>query len=201
MDRLHTTEIEAVEQMNAEQVAILTRHHDWLLTAEQEYWDDMVNEWTHHFDEKLADLQAAHAAELGKTIHHVEAINEATLKLQDRTVVIRTVHQTEYSTANIPRLQHGGPVRAGRPYMVGEAGPELFVPSRSGRIDPNVSSGGGVDAKEPWRKAVAGALDGDADGRGWPAVRAASQSDTSRSQPPNSAGGGETPCSPPTRAA
>ena len=67
-----------------------------------------------------------------------------------------------------PGRQHGGPVRAGRPYLVGERGPELFVPSRSGRIDPNVSSGGGGgDAKEI-AKAVKDALDGvrmDVDGR------------------------------------
>jgi TP901 family phage tail tape measure protein len=31
----------------------------------------------------------------------------------------------------------GGPVQAGTPYMVGEEGPELFVPSRSGSIIPN----------------------------------------------------------------
>lgn len=31
----------------------------------------------------------------------------------------------------------GGPVNAGTPYMVGEEGPELFVPSRSGSIVPN----------------------------------------------------------------
>ena len=31
----------------------------------------------------------------------------------------------------------GGPVRAGRPYMVGERGPEMFVPGRSGGIVPN----------------------------------------------------------------
>lgn len=31
----------------------------------------------------------------------------------------------------------GGPVSAGRPYMVGENGPELFVPSASGSIQPN----------------------------------------------------------------
>jgi TP901 family phage tail tape measure protein len=31
----------------------------------------------------------------------------------------------------------GGPVGAGRPYIVGEAGPELFVPGRSGTIVPN----------------------------------------------------------------
>ena len=35
----------------------------------------------------------------------------------------------------------GGPVSAGTPYMVGEAGPELFVPSSGGTIMPN---GGGM---------------------------------------------------------
>jgi hypothetical protein len=29
----------------------------------------------------------------------------------------------------------GGPVSAGRPYVVGERGPELFVPAASGRIE------------------------------------------------------------------
>ena len=48
-----------------------------------------------------------------------------------------------------PGFQHGGPVQAGKPILVGEAGPELFIPSQGGRIDPNVSSaGGGVNAKE-----------------------------------------------------
>ena len=40
----------------------------------------------------------------------------------------------------------GGPVNAGSPYVVGEKGPELFVPSSSGSIVPNGamgSSGGG----------------------------------------------------------
>ena len=53
----------------------------------------------------------------------------------------------------------GGPVGAGRPYMVGERGPELFVPSRSGRIEPNGSSGGGASAKDIAR-AVKDALEG-----------------------------------------
>lgn len=35
----------------------------------------------------------------------------------------------------------GGPVEAGRSYMVGERGPEMFVPQVAGRIEPN--SGGG----------------------------------------------------------
>ena len=33
--------------------------------------------------------------------------------------------------------QHGGPVSAGRPYMVGERGPELFVPRSSGSVVAN----------------------------------------------------------------
>lgn len=36
----------------------------------------------------------------------------------------------------------GGPVYAGNAYMVGERGPELFVPGTSGRIEPNGSAGG-----------------------------------------------------------
>ena len=37
----------------------------------------------------------------------------------------------------------GGPVSAGSSYMVGERGPELFTPSRSGSIIPNDAMGGG----------------------------------------------------------
>ena len=52
--------------------------------------------------------------------------------------------------------------------MVGERGPELFVPSRSGSIKPHGSGGGGgVDAKEI-AKAIKDALHGtkmDVDGR------------------------------------
>lgn len=35
-----------------------------------------------------------------------------------------------------PGRAHGGPVSAGRGYLVGERGPELFVPSGGGRIEP-----------------------------------------------------------------
>jgi len=37
----------------------------------------------------------------------------------------------------IPARQYGGPVAGGRPYLVGERGPELFVPSESGTIVSN----------------------------------------------------------------
>lgn len=37
----------------------------------------------------------------------------------------------------IPGRQHGGPVRRGSAYVVGEAGPELFIPNQSGRVVAN----------------------------------------------------------------
>jgi len=41
----------------------------------------------------------------------------------------------------IPRA-NGGPVGAGQPYLVGERGPELFVPGAKGNIVPNNAMGG-----------------------------------------------------------
>ncbi len=38
--------------------------------------------------------------------------------------------------------RHGGPVAADEPFIVGEAGPELFIPDRAGRIIPNKGFGG-----------------------------------------------------------
>ncbi len=46
----------------------------------------------------------------------------------------------------VPGLEHGGAARANKPAIVGEGGPELFVPNVSGRIIPNdrlrIGSGG-----------------------------------------------------------
>lgn len=41
-----------------------------------------------------------------------------------------------------PRAR-GGPISAGRPYLVGEKGPELVVPAHSGRVIPNGALGSG----------------------------------------------------------
>ena len=40
----------------------------------------------------------------------------------------------------LPGRATGGPVSPGRGYVVGENGPELFVPTSSGRIAPNLGS-------------------------------------------------------------
>jgi len=46
-----------------------------------------------------------------------------------------------YSQAYPDARAMGGPVQAGQPYIVGEVGPELFMPSASGRIIPNNALG------------------------------------------------------------
>jgi hypothetical protein len=51
--------------------------------------------------------------------------------------------------AIIPARATGGTVSGGRPYMVGERGPELMVPGRTGTVVPNDQlSGGGVTVNQ-----------------------------------------------------
>ena len=40
------------------------------------------------------------------------------------------------SVLGLPGRAHGGPVSEGRPYVVGERGPEVFVPGSSGQVQP-----------------------------------------------------------------
>jgi hypothetical protein len=56
-------------------------------------------------------------------------------------------------------LANGGPVTGGTPYVVGERGPELFVPSNSGTVVPNNALGGNVSI-------VVNVTEGQTDARG-----------------------------------
>jgi hypothetical protein len=44
------------------------------------------------------------------------------------------------SAIGAPGRATGGPVSGGAPYLVGERGPELFVPEGAGRIEPTASA-------------------------------------------------------------
>ena len=60
--------------------------------------------------------------------------------------ITRTLTSAFPTFAGIPARADGGPVNANTPYMVGERGPELFVPARAGSIMPNsaLKTGGDV---------------------------------------------------------
>lgn len=47
------------------------------------------------------------------------------------------------SSGSLTTRAVGGPVSAGQPYLVGERGPELMIPSSNGKIIPNNKLGGG----------------------------------------------------------
>jgi hypothetical protein len=47
----------------------------------------------------------------------------------------------------LPGRATGGPVSPGRPYWVGERGPELFVPTSAGQVAPASGPGGGRDVR------------------------------------------------------
>jgi phage-related minor tail protein len=61
-----------------------------------------------------------------------------------------------------PGRATGGPVSPGRAYIVGERGPEVFVPTSSGRIDTSGPRGGGRDVRIAITINSAGAGGGDA---------------------------------------
>ena len=157
----------------------LEAHHAVMLDGEQQVWDDMKDEWTYHFDvvklpflkekhaEELTELQAHQAAQLTEfetsgaaqvavVTSTVGSINAATAALRDRTVTITTVHRT----VGTPRRADGGPVGAGLTYLVGERGPEYFVPDRDGTIVPNSGTGGGGGGGGVTPGAIRRALDG-----------------------------------------
>ena len=96
---------------------------------------------------------------IGQTIKDglVEGINEAidgtrTLGEVASDVFKRISNQllnygVDMALSNIPGIGSifkaaGGPVKGGSPYIVGEKGPELFVPGSSGNIVPNHAMGG-----------------------------------------------------------
>lgn len=69
----------------------------------------------------------------------IRALSDELTKL-----IIKVAHLTGFGAqidkalkASVPGRAAGGPVSGGQPYIVGEKGPELFVPGRSGSIVPN----------------------------------------------------------------
>lgn len=65
----------------------------------------------------------------------IDAVQDKLIRLNGAVVGIRV-------GGGATLRAHGGPVAAGSPYVVGEKGPELFVPSGDGTIIPNGQLGG-----------------------------------------------------------
>ncbi len=83
-----------------------------------------------------ADLLVEHEAAM-------TAIGETQAALNNLTGIYNVGINVGVNGTPLPERAAGGPVRANSPYLVGEVGPELFVPSTSGTIVPNHRLGGG----------------------------------------------------------
>lgn len=72
-----------------------------------------------------------------------DMLRNIAIKIQDMLLDMALTQM--FKNFALPGMAKGGPVKGGTPYIVGEEGPELFVPSSSGNIVPNhdLGKGGG----------------------------------------------------------
>ncbi len=128
-----TTEVLAGRQAAAEATGEIEYLRGGMVKAHEA--SDAMRPSIHQSSEKLRGM-AGYAKKLGDNLRKIP-------KNVYVDVFIETHGQTTVGTGTQER-QFGGPVVAGRPYIVGEAGPELFVPPTSGRIVPNADRGRSV---------------------------------------------------------
>jgi len=86
---------------------------------------------------KAKDAFRTMAADIIKELYRVFVVKQIT------GFITNAITSAFPSFGGTPMKAIGGPVQRGNPYVVGERGPELFVPSRTGSIVPNDKMTGG----------------------------------------------------------
>lgn len=126
----------------AERLVVLERERGTLLQKTSVYWRDAANILASGFEKAILSG--------GKLRDMLKGIANDLLALMIRQTVTMPIANslTKGLTAfgaTLGFAADGGPIPSGMPYIVGERGPELFIPSSSGTIVPNhaMSSGGG----------------------------------------------------------
>jgi tape measure domain-containing protein len=131
--------------------------------------DEQVRTLMGQMDAFVGDTSGSMTTSIQNAVSEYQnRVNEIVAKLAEIPTEILTVHRvvTVYQNAGapppvsgagaiasainwltglFPGMASGGPVRKGSAYIVGEQGPELFVPRMSGSIAPN-GGGGGAQA-------------------------------------------------------
>ena len=85
----------------------------------------------------------------GPVFNAIQKLMDNLARSMDRsaTVTVTTINRVVTELVNatkLPGRANGGPVAANTAYLVGERGPEVFLPSASGQIVPNVDLGTSV---------------------------------------------------------
>ena len=93
--------------------------------------------WQEGFDSMFLAVTTGAKSAVSEIQLLIDKLKE--IPAEKRIKIITEIIKEESPGITVPELtkQHGGPVKAGMPYIVGEAGPELFVPGSSGQIVNN----------------------------------------------------------------
>ena len=89
------------------------------------------------------DKAGGKARDLARSIDNIKRNITVNVDIYARTRTTGRIELPNGKTVNVGQRAHGGPVRKGQPYVVGERRPELFVPSENGRIEPRLGGAGG----------------------------------------------------------
>ncbi len=94
----------------------------------------------------LATMVANYQRDMATALTEVGKVQAALDQIpRDIYTYVHTVMLPPEGGVGITPRQSGGPVYAGSAYLVGERGPELFVPYTSGQIVPNSRLAGSID--------------------------------------------------------
>ena len=106
------------------------------------------------FDRAVEEIAVQYQAEIAKKQKELAAANKPTiirkddkLRILEKLIKSGIIQKNEsflsrlgITDATIQKREHGGPVHRGKPYMVGEAGPEIMIPHSSGNVIANDDS-------------------------------------------------------------
>jgi len=159
--RKHQDDIDALNRQHFQNqlTQIQTAYSNGKISAE-EFHQKIValfKQYKIPYNKGAEELGLALAEGLNQSFKKVSAAARALAQeVVDQFAKIRVIINVDLSTkgeggkgGKLPKRQHGGFVKAGQAYLVGEAGPEVFVSGVSGRIDPGttgtaVGMGGGI---------------------------------------------------------
>lgn len=108
--------------------------------------DDVKKNGLNAFEDALVDIGSQTRTVKDAFADMARSILRDIMRMQIRQAI--TIPLARQMGLSVEPRAMGGPVSAGRPYLVGERGPELMVPGRSGTIVPNGGLGGGVTVNQ-----------------------------------------------------
>lgn len=145
----HTAEMEEMNREHVEKMAEFQRRIDEEMALYQKNKADLVADTVDKYakiGEKLNEGWTKMKEDTKAHVKEMKALEEQVLAIKASIAAAQAATRSgavgsTSPAAGVQARADGGPVFSGRPYVVGERGPELFVPSTSGAIVPN---GGGA---------------------------------------------------------